>query len=217
MDYPTLTGNIQQYLENSFSTAQLATIVQQAEHRIYNAVQLAVMRKTDTSMMLTAGQSTLNAPSDFIAPYALSLFNAATGAYQQLLIKDRNYIREAYPIPANTGSPRVYAITGGTADKSPLTFMIGPSADTTYTVEFEYFHYPQSIVTATNTWLGDNYDTVLLAGCLLEGYIFMKGEEDMMKVYQQNFTDALAQLKRLADGQQRGDAYQYGQFRGQVN
>lgn len=215
MNYTELTTAIQSYTENSFPTT-LSTIVKQAERRIYKSCLFPNLRATDTSKTLTTGTATVAVPSDFIAPFSTATIDPTTGAYTFLLFKDTNYIREAYPIPAATAAPRVYSILGGTANKAPLQFIIGPTPDKNYQLELQYFQFPESIVTATNTWLGDNFDDALLYGCLLEAYTEMKGDEDLMKIYQARYDEALALAKKFGDGMDRGDAYLYGQARNPV-
>ena len=141
-----------------------------------------------------------------------------TGAYEYLLNKDVNFIRQAYPVPSDTGIPRYYALFGPqSGDAAELTFILGPTPDVAYTVELHYYNYPTSITVAPFTsWLGDNFDSVLLYGSLVEAYTYMKGEPDMMTLYNQKFMEALALAKRLADGMERQDAYRSGQFRQKV-
>jgi hypothetical protein len=140
-----------------------------------------------------------------------------SGTYEYLLNKDVNFIRQAYPQANDTGLPRYYALFGPRSDnEDELTFILGPTPDTTYNVELHYYYYPTSIVEAETSWLGDNFDTVLLYGSLVEAYTYMKGEADMMQLYNQKFMEALALAKRLGDGMERQDAYRSGQFRQKV-
>jgi hypothetical protein len=147
---------------------------------------------------------------------------AANGEYEYLLNKDVNFIRQAYPQPTDTGIPRYYALFGpavsGSVISDELTFILGPTPDSTYSVELHYYFYPESITTAADgrTWLGDNFDSVLLYGSLVEAYTYMKGEPDMMTLYNQKYVEALALAKRLGDGMERQDAYRSGQFRQKV-
>jgi hypothetical protein len=141
------------------------------------------------------------------------------GNYVYLLNKDVNFIREAYPKASDTGLPKFYALFGPTTTGSTITnelsFMVGPKPDANYTVELHYYYYPESISTASSgqTWLGDNFDTVLLYGSLVEAYTYMKGEQDMMQLYNQKYMEALSLAKRLGDGMERQDAYRSGQYR----
>ena len=212
MNYTTLCASIQDYVENSFSASQLAIFVEQAEQRIYNTVQLPDLRKNVTGIT-TASNKYLSCPTDFLAPYSLAVVDA-TGNYSYLLNKDVNYIREAYPNPTDTAIPKYYAIFGPRSDDNKeLTFILGPTPDTAYTVELHYFYYPESIVTAGQTWLGDNFDSALLWGSIVEAYFFLKGEGDLLAVYQNRYQEALALLKQLGDGKDRADAYRDGQVR----
>ena len=141
----------------------------------------------------------------------------ASGEYEYLLNKDVNFIRQAYPQPTDTAIPRYYALFGPqSANLAELSFILGPTPNAIYNVELHYYYYPQSIVTAGTTWLGDNFDSVLLYGSLVEAYTYMKGEQDMMALYNQKFMEALALAKRLGDGMERQDAYRSGQFRQKV-
>jgi hypothetical protein len=141
----------------------------------------------------------------------------ADGSYEYLLNKDVNYIRQAYPSPTATGLPRYYALFGSQySNLNELAFIMGPTPDANYSVELHYFYYPESIVTSGTSWLGDNYSPVLLYGTLVEAYTYMKGEADMIAMYNSKYTEAMAQLKRLGDGLERGDAYRDGQARVKV-
>jgi hypothetical protein len=224
MNYTELFSSIQTYTENQFPsvyladgstvtfTSQINTIIKQAEQRIYNSVQFPPLRKN----MLGSTSATnkyLSCPSDFLATYSLAVV-AADGSYEYLLNKDVNFIRQAYPKPTDTAIPKYYAIFGPqSVDAKELTFILGPTPDAAYVVELHYYYYPESIVTAVNTWLGDNFDTVLLYGCLVEAYTFMKGEADLLAVYDGKYKEALALAKRLGDGMERQDAYRSGQYR----
>jgi hypothetical protein len=138
----------------------------------------------------------------------------ATGAYEYLLNKDVNYIRQAYPVPTDTGIPKYYALFGTqTNDPNELSFILGPTPNSAYGVELHYFYYPESIVDAGTSWLGDNFDSVLLYGSLVEAYTYMKGESDMLALYDGKYKEALAMAKRLGDGMERQDAYRSGQYR----
>ena len=212
MNYTQLCADIQDYVENSFSADQLATFVQQAEQRIYNAVQLPDLRKNVTGLT-TASNKYLACPTDFLAPYSMAVVDGS-GNYSYLLNKDVNYIREAYPNPSDTAIPKYYAIFGPRSDDAKeLTFILGPTPNAVYTVELHYFYYPESIVTAGQTWLGDNFDSALLWGSIVEAYLFLKGEADLIATYQKRYDDAMALLMNLGNGKDRSDAYRSGQYR----
>jgi len=217
MNYAELKINIADICENEFTEEQYAMFAQQAEQKIYNTVQLANLRKNVTGT-LTANNKYLAAPNDFLSVYSLAIYPAAGGAYEFLLDKDVNFIRQAYPNPATTGKPKHYAIFGPQSnDVNELTFILGPTPDATYAAELHYYYYPESIVTAGTTWLGDNFDSALLNGSLVEAIRFMKGEADMVKLYQDMYMQAIALLKNLGDGKQRMDAYRDGQVRVKVS
>ena len=214
MNYTELTAAICDYTQN-FDTDfvdNIPVFVQQAEQRIYNSVQFPSLRRNVTGIM-TTNNKYLQCPADFLAVYALAVINAS-GEYEYLLNKDVNFIRQAYPQPTDTGIPKYYALFGPRSDNpAELTFILGPTPDAAYNSELHYFFYPESIVTASTTWLGDNFDTVLLYGTLVEAYTFMKGETDMMGLYDGKYKEALALAKRLGDGLERQDAYRSGQYR----
>jgi hypothetical protein len=230
MTYTELVTAIQTYTENTFpattladstvvsSTTQLNRFITQAEQRIYNSVQFPSLRKNVTGSVTTSNKY-LSCPEDFLSTYSLAVIDA-TGNYEYLLNKDVNFIRQAYPNPTtDTGIPKYYALFGPTVNTSTITnelsFIVGPTPDASYSVELHYFFYPESItVTASgHTWLGDNFDTVLLYGSLVEAYLYMKGEADVMGFYELKYKEALALAKRLGDGLERSDAYRSGQYR----
>jgi hypothetical protein len=230
MNYQTLSAQIQAFTENTFpdtgtwdnqnvtSKQQIDQFIENAEQRIYNTIQFPSLRKNVTGV-LTTGNKYLSTPADFLSVYSLAVIDAV-GRYEFLLNKDVNFIRQAYPTPTSTGIPKYYALFGPTTtnDNPPvitneLSIILGPTPNAAYNVELHYNHYPESIVTAGTTWLGDNFDTVLLYGALVEAAIFMKADPDTMTVYQAKYADALAQAKRLGDGLERGDAYRDGQFK----
>lgn len=216
MTYTELCANIQSVCENTFTASSLALFTQQAEQRIYNSVQLPSLRKNATST-LTPSSMYANAPSDFLSAFDVAIIHPSTNVYTYLLNKDVNFIREAYPTVAATGTPKYYAIFGPqTGDQKELRFSFGPTPDLAYTLELNYYFYPESIVTAGQTWLGDNFDSALLNASLVEAIRFMKGEPDMVKLYQDMYVQSLALLKNLGDGKLRQDAYRDGQLRTQV-
>jgi hypothetical protein len=221
MNYAALVQAIEDYTEN-YETSFIANIpvfVKQAEQRIYNTIQFPSLRKNMTGVVSTTTPY-LSAPNDYLATYSLAVVDS-NGEYQYLLNKDVNFIRQAYPSPSDVGLPKYYALFGPTVSSSTITtelsFMVGPKPDANYTVELHFFYYPESIVTASTTWLGDNFDTVLLYGSLVEAYTYMKGETDMMALYDGKYKEALGLAKRLGDGLERQDAYRSGQYRQAVN
>jgi len=213
MNYTELSNAIQAYTENTEAdfVANIPVFVTQAEQRIYNSVQFPSIRKNVTGAM-TINNKYLQCPVDFLSVFSLAVINAS-GEYEYLLNKDVNFIRQAYPQPTDTGIPRHYALFGPRSDNAAeLTFILGPTPDAAYSSELHYYFYPPSISVAPFTsWLGDNFDTVLLYGSLVEAYTYMKGEQDMMALYNGKYQEAIALAKRLGDGLERGDAYRDGQ------
>jgi hypothetical protein len=226
MNYTQLSDAIQAYTQNYEQdfVANIPVFVQQAEQRIYNSVQFPSLRKNVTGSA-SANNKYLSCPSDFLAVYSMAVItgvtggNINTGSYEYLLNKDVNFIRQAYPTPNDTGTPKYYALFGPTVSgaviSDELSFILGPTPDAAYDVELHYYYYPESITVASDgqTWLGDNFDTVLLYGSLVEAYTFMKGENDMLSLYDGKYKEALALAKRLGDGLERSDAYRSGQYR----
>jgi hypothetical protein len=322
MTYDELFANIQAYTENTFPdtyladgsavspTTQINTFIKQAEQRIYNTVQFPSLRKNVVGTA-TVNNKYVSCPEDFLAPYSLAVVTDVTGGdintgtYEYLLNKDVNFIRQAYPSPNDTGTPKYYALFGPTVSASAisneLSFILGPTPDAAYKVELHYYYYPASIIraqisslgtisggadyidgtyfgipltggtgtgaaatvvvsagavtsvtltdpgcqyvvgdvlsaTATSlggatagngfsipvlavtnpsgtSWLGDNFDSVLMYGALVEAYTFMKGETDLITLYNTKYNEALAMAKRLGDGMERQDAYRSGQYR----
>jgi hypothetical protein len=210
MNYSELVTEIQSYTENQFETADINTFITQAEQRIYNVVQLPALRKNVTGTT-TSGNKYLAMPSDWLATFSLAIINASN-EYTYLLNKDVNFIRQSFPDTDSDfyGEPQYYAVFDNTA------FILGPTPDASYAVELHYFYYPTSIVTASTTWLGDNFSSTLLYGSLLEAYTYMKGEADVIAQYQKRYDEAMALLKQLGDGKDRQDAYRSGQVRNQV-
>ena len=237
MTYTELFTIVKNYLQNDFptntwtsvtganppitstGTEQINTFITQAEERIYNTVQIPPRRKNVTGLT-TSGNKYLSCPADFLSVFSMAVIDGS-GNYEYLLNKDVNYIRAAYPNPSSTGLPQYYALFGPTVVTSVITdelsFILGPTPDAVYNVELHYYYYPESITTAGTSWLGDNYSPVLLYGTMLEAYVFLKGETDMMATYKGKYDEALAQLNRLGTGLERGDAYRDGQAKIKVN
>lgn len=306
MNYETLYNSIQAYAENTEAlfVANIPVFVQEAEDRIYNTVQIPALRKNVTGT-LTSGNKYVSLPDDWLSNYSFAVIDGS-GNYSYLLNKDVNFIREAYPSPTKTGLPKYYALFGSQyVDINEMSLILGPTPDSSYTVEMHYYYYPPTIVqgqiSSLNTasfsggslyangiyqnisltggsgsgayadivvsggavtsvtlkfggnfyvvgdmlsadsatigssgtgfsisvsavsnskgtsWLGDNYDPVLLYGAMREAMLFMKGEQDLITYYENKYNEAMQQLNRLGTGLERGDAYRDGQAKIQVN
>ena len=232
MTYTELFITVKNYLQNDFpantwtdvagtgtttstGTAQINTFITQAEERIYNTVQIPALRKNVTGITSSSNKY-LSCPNDFLSVFSMAVIDG-DGNYEFLLNKDVNFIRAAYPNPNETGIPRYYALFGPTVASGTITdelsFILGPTPDDAYDVELHYFYYPESITTAGTSWLGDNYSPVLLYGTMVEAYVFLKGEQDLMAAYEGKYKEAMSQLNRLGTGLERGDAYRDGQAR----
>lgn len=226
MNYTQLVSQINAYTENQFGndstgSPEVDTFIRQAEQRIYNTIEFPSLRKNVTGITI-GGNKYLSAPLDFLAVYSMAVIDDSNN-YDYLLNKDVNFIRSAFPNPNDQGIPKYYAIFGPTTtDAVPpvitneLSFILGPTPDDSYGIELHYYYYPESIVTAGTTWLGDNFDSVLLYGSLLEAYTYLKGEPDVYLAYQKRYDEAVVLAKRLGDGMERGDAYRDGQIKQKV-
>ena len=240
MNYSTLFETIKGYVENDFPNStwtdsagtgtvvftqkeQIDTFIQQAEQRIFNSVQFPALRKNVVGVT-DPGNLYVSTPSDFLSVYSIAVIDPTTNNYEYLLNKDVNYIRAAYPNPNTTGTPKYYAIFGPTTTNATppvitneYSLILGPTPNDSYVIELHYFYYPESIVTASTTWLGDNFDSALLYGALCEAYTYMKGEPDVLANYNKRYEEAMILAKRLGDGMERRDAYRSGQTRMSVN
>lgn len=205
MNYTQLKANIADICESSFTDDEYALFTEQAEQGIYNAVQIPALRKNVTGTT-TLNNVYLDVPADFLWSYSLAVVDG-DGNYSYLINKDVNFIREAYPKITSTGLPKHYAYFNEDA------FIIGPTPDSSYSVELHYGYYPESIVTAGTTWLGDEFDSALLNGALVNAIRFMKGEPDLVSLYQNLYAQAMTLLRNLGAGKLRADAYRSGQFR----
>ena len=209
--YAGLVNAIQAFTEVDEPTfvANIPTFIQNTERLVNNTVQLPAFRKNVTGTA-TANFPYITLPTDFLSMYSVAVVNSSVGGYSYLLNKDVNYIREAYPFPGVAGEPVCYSLFDAN------TFILGPTPDQGYTIELHYFAYPSSIVTAGTTWLSTNYPNVLLYGSLCEGYLYLKGENDLLQAYQAKFDQAMAPLKQLGDGKDRQDNYRTVQVRDKV-
>mgnify|MGYP006406398667 FL=1 len=206
MTYAELTAAIKDYANNTETNfvAAIPTFVKQAEQRIYRSVNLPVNRK-NVAGTLTDGNQYLTMPTDFLLPLSLSITSSSNQIF--LLNKDSNFIRSTYPNASTKGTPKYYATFASDS------FIIGPTPDANYVTELHYYYQPASIVDTSPSWLGTNADTVLLYGSLVEAYTYMKGDPDMMQLYQQRYQEALDLLKLQAEGRMTGDEYRDGTIR----
>lgn len=203
LNYTQLVSAIYAYLstdENGMSTDDVNTIIRQAEQRIYYEVQIPVLKKNVTGTA-TAGNRFLSTPSDYLATYSMAVVNNTTGDYEYLLPKEVAFLREAYPNPTYYGTPRYYALFDND------TILMAPTPDVSYTVELNYFYEPASIVDTSTSWLGEEAENALLYACLIEGYVYLKGEADMMAKYEEKYQAAIAELRVIGEGRNRSDTY----------
>ena len=207
LNYAQLVVQIQDYTENTFTTTDINNFIRQAEQRIYNTVQLPALRKNVTGT-LSIGNKYLAMPLDWLSTFSLAVINSAN-EYSYLLNKDVNFIRQSFPDTDTDfyGEPQYYAVFDN------ATFIVGPTPDVNYSAELHYFYYPESIVTASTSWLGNNFSSALLYGSLLEAYTYMKGEADVLTNYRNRYDEAMLLLKQLGDGKDRQDSYRSGQVR----
>lgn len=211
MNYSELTTAIQQYTENEETefVAQIPNFVRQAEERIFRSVMIPELRKNATSTT-AAGNQYLARPSDFLSVFSLAVVDG-DGDYTYLLDKDTNFIREAYPSSSTQGLPKFYGQFDGDSGADSGNFILGPTPDAVYTVELHYYYDPPSIVTTSTSWLGDNAESCLLYGCLIEAYTFMKGEQDILQGYEMRYKEALEHLGGIGARSMR-DNYRDGEF-----
>jgi len=216
--YTQLQTAVEDTTENTFSATDFATLTRLAEQKIYQTVQLPILRK-DATLALTSGAQNVNLPSDFLAAYSVAVYSTLLGggAREFLLNKDVNFMRESYPNPATTGTPRYYALDGTSTGNDLLQkIILGPTPGANLSLDLNYFYQPTSIVSAGSTWLGDNFESVLINAVLVEAARFMKAEQDVVQLYISQFNDSILLLKNLGDGKNRMDAYRDGQVRNPV-
>ena len=207
MTYTELVAAIKSYTENDYSTTDVNTFIQNAEQRIHNTVQLPDLRKNVTGTM-SLGNKYFSLPSDWLSTFSIAVINT-DNEYTYLLNKDVNFVRESFPDTDSGfyGKPEYYGIFDDN------TMILGPTPDANYSAELHYYYYPESIVTAGNTWLGDNFDTALFYGALLEAAAFMKEDADTVTQYTARYSEVMQLLKNLGYGKNRRDAYRSGQER----
>ncbi len=198
MNYTELSTAIQNYTEYAETTfvSQIPTFIRQAEERIFRTILIPELRKNATST-LAAGSKYLARPSDFLVAFSLATIDASS-EHTYLIDKDTNFIREAYPAAATTGVPKYYAQFDGDDASSSGHFLIGPTPTLSYTMELHYYFDPPSIVDSATSWLGDNAESALLYGSLVEAYTFMKGEAELLAQYTARYNEALGQVNGIA-------------------
>ena len=194
MNYSELVQAIQDYTQNEETSfvSNIPFFVQQAEERINRSIMLPELRKNVTAN-LTVGNKYLARPADFLAVFSIAVVNAS-GDYIYLIDKDVSFIREAYPSASTAGFPKYYSQFDGDSSGGQGNFLLAPTPDSSYAVELHYYFDPESIVTAGSTWYGDNAEAALLYGSLLEAYTYMKGEADVIGLYNERFNDAMGGL-----------------------
>ena len=206
--YAQLETAIQDYTENTETSfvSNLSTFITQAEERILKSVQLSLFRKNVSGSMANANRF-LACPSDYLAPFSLSFVDASSD-HVFLDFKDPDYVQSFNPDAATVGLPRYYAVY------DVDNFILGPTPNAAYNVELHYFYRPASLTAGAaggTTWLSENASIALLYGSLIEAYIFMKGEPDMMALYEKRFTEAISGMKMLGEAKEVTDEYRTGQ------
>jgi hypothetical protein len=206
MTYAELTAAIKDYCQNTESNfvAAIDTFIKQSEQRIYRSVNLPVNRK-NVAGTITDGNQYLTMPTDFLFPLSLAITSSSNQIF--LLNKDANFIRATYPNASTEGVPKYYGVFASD------TFIVGPTPNADFTTELHYYYQPASIVDTSPSWLGTNADTALLYGCLVEAYTYMKGDTDLMQMYQLRYQEALQLLKMQAEGRMTIDEYRDGTIR----
>ena len=212
MNYTQLSQAIQDYLEETEATfvSNIPRFVRQAEERITRNTMIPAFRENKTGNT-TSGDRFMKRPTDYLAPMSFAVIDGS-GDYHYLLHKEVSFIREAYPDNTTSGLPQFYA------EFDEENFILGPTPDAVYTLQLHYYYDPQSIVDASSgtTWLGDNAETALLWGSIVEAYTFLKGEPDLMQVYEGRFQQGMADLQKLGDFRNKRDNYRGGEPRLEV-
>ena len=205
--FATLKTAIQDYTENTDTTfvSNLNNFIKGSEERILKSVQLSPFRKNASGSM-TSGNKYLAVPTDYLASFSLSFTNSSSEQVF-LELKDADYVQSYNPNPATTGNPKYYAVY------DVDNFIIGPTPNSGYAVELHYYYRPASITAGADsgtTWLSENTPYALLYGSLVEAYIFMKGENDLIATYEKRFTQALTEAKLLGEAKETTDEYRVG-------
>jgi hypothetical protein len=203
MTYSELKSLIQDYLQNTETSfvSNINNVIKQAEERILKTVRLPNFRK-NVEGTITSGNKYLATPTDFLDNFSLSITNSDEQSF--LLFKDVNFIREAYPNASTTGIPKHYALFDDT------TFIVGPTPNANFTAELHYFYRPASLTAGADsgtTWLSTNARNALLYGSLIEGYMYMKGDADLMNQYEKRYLESISRLKVLGEGYNTVDTY----------
>ena len=205
--YDQLKTAIQDYTENDESSfvTNLPLFIRIAEERILKNVQLSMFRKNATAST-TASNKYLACPGDFLAPFSLSLAGS-DGDKFFIDFKDPSFLQTYTPDSTTTGSPRYYAVF------DVDNFILAPTPNTTFTAELHYFYRPASLTAGSGsgtTWLSENAEMAMLYGALIEAYIYMKGEQDVMAMYNKRFEDSLIGIKMLGEAKETTDEYRRG-------
>jgi hypothetical protein len=200
MTYTELVAMVKQYLECSEATFadNIDQFIKLCEDEIYREIQLPDLRSLATAQT-TANDRFLSTPADYLSTYYMSVL--IDGTYKPMLSKDESFIREVYGSSTATGKPRFFA------QLDDRNFILGPTPDDVYTVEMEYFYKPSSVVDSVNTWLSANAEGAMLYGTILQGYIYLKGDQDIIAAYKDKYAQAIADLKIIAEGRDRKDSF----------
>ena len=209
--FTTLKTAIQDYTQNTETTFtnQLSRFIINSEERILKECQLDVFRK-NVSGSLSSSNKFLTKPTDFLAPFSLSVVVSSENKF--LLYKHITFLQDYTPNPATTGPPLYYG------DWNDAALLVAPTPDDDYSVELHYFHRPASITSTSDgtSWLGTNAELALLYGALVEAYTFMKGEAELLGLYNARFQESIQWLKNLGEGKQTQDQYRYDRIRKDV-
>lgn len=177
----------------------IPNFVRRTEERIYRYIKLPKLRKVNTSLATSIGVRTITVPNDFLSVDSFSIISGTT--YTHLVPKEPDFVREAYGSTSYTSRPLIYAL------RDNETIILGPTPDAVYQLELVYTHKPESIVTASTTWIGDNAENALFSGCMVEALAFLKGEQMDIDFWNQKFMEAVGVTKVLGEGKDRTDEW----------